>query len=313
MGVMLRRQFLASLAAAPLVPSLAYAAKNRIDRSRFAALTDEIATTPAGAIEFAHKYDLKWLELREIPGGKKHYYKATDEELKTAAKEFKDNGIRISFFNTPYLKITLPGTEPKRRTPETPEAREKRLAAHKIAYDTRIEELRKGINAAHILGVDKMRIFTFQRVAEPQTVFPQVAEILGEMAHVCEKEGIQLIVENEGSCNVGTSQELGDFMKLMPQKNVGLNWDPFNAVALKESQFPEGYSFLPKKRIVNVQTKGKSLLEKDQLLDWAAIFKALDHDGYQGKVGLETHYFDGTRVEKSHLSMQEMIRIVEKS
>jgi sugar phosphate isomerase/epimerase len=70
---------------------------------------------------------------------------------------------------------------------------------------------------------------------------------------------------------------------------------------------------LQKKRICNVQTKGKSLLEVNDKIDWASIFHALERDGYRGQVGLETHYFDGTKIEKSHLSMQEMLRIAETS
>jgi len=119
-----------------------------------------------------------------------------------------------------------------------------------------------------------------------------------------------LLVENEASCNVGTSAELASMLKLIPNKNVGLNWDPQNALPLKETPFPNGYDLLPKKRIWNVQAKGKGLLDEQQRLDWAAIIHALEKDNYQGEVGLETHYFDGTNMEKAQLSMQELVRIV---
>jgi sugar phosphate isomerase/epimerase len=134
---------------------------------------------------------------------------------------------------------------------------------------------------------------------------------MGELALVAEKEGIKLLVENEGSCNVATSAELAAFMKLVPAKNVGMNWDSLNGVALKEIPFPDGYNTLPKDRLWNVQAKGKSLVDPQQKLDWAGIFSALERDGYKGQVGLETHYFDGTNLEKSHLSTEEMIRIAE--
>jgi sugar phosphate isomerase/epimerase len=94
-------------------------------------------------------------------------------------------------------------------------------------------------------------------------------------------------------------------------KNVGINWDPFNATALKEKPYPDGYELLPKKRIWNVQMKGHSLLDEQRKLDWGTIFAALVKDGYRGQVGLETHYFDGTVIEKSHASMREILRIVE--
>jgi L-ribulose-5-phosphate 3-epimerase len=304
---MRRREFLAALGIAPLIA----APTSHIGRARFSFITDEAATSPAEAIAFAHKYDLQWIELRDVPGGKKgHYYKQPEEDLKAAAKEFQDNGLKVSFFNTPFLKITLPGTEPLRRKPEAPEQREKRIAAHQAEFDRRAEDLKQGIRAAHILGVDLLRVFTFQRVQEPESQFQRIADILGEMSLVAEKESVHLIVENEGSCNVATTPELAGIIKLLP-KSVGLNWDPHNAFSYKEIAYPDAYKVLPIDRTRNVQTKGKSLLEPDQRFDWAGIFHALDRDGYRGKIGLETHYFDGTRIEKSHLSMQEMLRITE--
>jgi sugar phosphate isomerase/epimerase len=56
--------------------------------------------------------------------------------------------------------------------------------------------------------------------------------------------------------------------------------------------------------------KGRSILDPQQKLDWKAIFAALEKDGYAGAVGLETHYFDGTNLEKSHLSVQEVKRML---
>jgi sugar phosphate isomerase/epimerase len=108
-----------------------------------------------------------------------------------------------------------------------------------------------------------------------------------------------------------TCVEIADFLKLLPQKSIGLNWDPLNGTSQKENPYPDGYSLLPKKRIHNVQMKGHSLLDDQRKLDWRAIFAALDRDGYKGCAGLETHYFDGTLIEKSHLSVKEIIRILE--
>jgi sugar phosphate isomerase/epimerase len=45
-------------------------------------------------------------------------------------------------------------------------------------------------------------------------------------------------------------------------------------------------------------------------LDWKAIMHAMDKDGYKGKIGLETHIFDGTLIEAAHVSMKEMMRII---
>jgi hypothetical protein len=60
-----------------------------------------------------------------------------------------------------------------------------------------------------------------------------------------------------------------------------------------------------------VQVKGKGIMpnspEKD---DWRAIIQRLDKDGYKGKIGLETHIFDGTLIAAAHVSMEEIMRIL---
>jgi sugar phosphate isomerase/epimerase len=96
-----RREFLAAAASAPLL-----SAKNRIDMSRIAVLTDEVAKSPAEAIEFAKKYGLKWLELRGVPGGGGHYGHLPEATLKQVVKEFHDNGLKVSFLNTGFFKTT---------------------------------------------------------------------------------------------------------------------------------------------------------------------------------------------------------------
>jgi len=244
-----------------------------------------------------------------VPGGKEYIYQ-DEAVLKAAAASFKSNGLKVSFLNSSLMKFAWPGIEPARRRQESEEAAAKRKAADAARYEHRMDDLKKALRAAQILGVDKLRIFTGSRAVEPQKHFARIADILGEMAFVAEKEKVHLLIENEGSCNVATATELAEILKTMPSKWVGLNWDPQNALG-KEVPFPDGYNLLPKKRILNVQYKGKGIMpESKDKLDWKAILQALDKDGYKGCVGQETHIFDGTLIAAAHVSMKEMLRIV---
>lgn len=301
---MTRRELLA-------LPALALRVGRSIDRSRISAITDEIAPTPGEAIRFAQQYGLKWVELRAVPGSKTYYQFLSDDELRAAARELADAGLRVSFLNTGLLKFPMPGTEPVRFRNETPEARAKRLARDQAEFDRRMEDLRKAIRAAHILGTDKIRIFTFTRVADPMALLPRIAEILEPMVAVAERENVRLLVENEGSCNVATCAELAALMKMLPSKHLGINWDALNGAAHGEKPFPDGYQLLPKERIGNVQIKGRSVLQGPQWLDWAAIFQAMARDGYEGCFGLETHIFGPELFQKSHECMREILRIVD--
>lgn len=301
---MLRRNFLlSSLAVGGL------SAKARIDLSRISLLTDEVGKTPAEAIAFAKQYGVSWVELRGLPGKGETYAFMDEARIREVAAELKGAGLRVSFLNSPMLKFTLPGTEPPRRTPETPERKKAREEQDKKRFDSRLEDLNKAIRSAHILGVKGIRVFTFTRVSNPAEVMPKVAEVLIEMERIAAKAGVQLLVENEGSCNVATSAELKQICDLVPGKAFGVNWDPVNGMS-REKPWPDGYQLLPKKRLGNVQMKARALVIGPDLLDWGAIFQQLTKDGYKGKVGLETHVFDGTLIEKAHLSMKKIQELV---
>ena len=301
-----RRSFLAAALAAPGV-----FARNRFDYGRIAVLTDEVARTPEDAIVFAHQYNLHWVELREVPGKRGAYWSLPDDELRATAKGLAENGLKVSFLNTGLLKFQLPGTERARPRQETAAQRDARLASEAARFDRRMADLQLAIRAAHSFDVDKVRVFAFTRTPDPAGVYPRVADIIGEMAHAASKEGVHLLLENENSCNVGSSSEAAALLALLP-KEVGLNWDPDNALGLDETPFPDGYALLRKERLMNVQIKAKSLLPEyhKTIINWTGIFDALANDGYGGKVGLETHIFDGTLIEAAHKSLAEIRRIL---
>ena len=88
-------------------------------------------------------------------------------------------------------------------------------------------------------------------------------------------------------------------------KALGMNWDPDNTFAFGEKAWPDGYKLLPLKKLGNVQMKAGNVIGPRKI-DWASIIKELNKDGYKGCIGLETHIFDGTLIEKAHLCMKEI-------
>lgn len=303
-----RREFLAGLAGAASLRAAA-----RIGLDRISLLTDEIARTPADAIAFCKQYGVQWVELRGVPGGGGTYAYLGEDVLRETARQLREAGLRVSFLNTPLLKFTLPGTEPARRRNETPEQRQQRLERERALFDRRFEDLKKALRAAEMFDVRLVRIFTFTRVAEPEQLLPRVVEILGEMVSEARRAGVRLLVENEGSCNVATSAELRRLCELLPDEGLGINWDPVNAMGRGEKCWPDGYRELPVKRIGNVQMKARGLVIGPEFLPWGEIFDALAADGYSGKIGLETHVFDGTLIEKAHLCMQKILELTARS
>jgi sugar phosphate isomerase/epimerase len=306
--IMTRRELLAAGAAFATCATSLKAAKTHIDKSRISAITDEIGLSTLESIAFAHFYGMQNVEIRNPPG-KKEYFTLPEAEIKADADLFAKEGLKVSFVNTSLLKFTWPGTEPARRRTETPEARDKRLAAEKLRWDQRMDDLQKVIRCAHIMGCDKVRVFAGSRVADPAPFTRGSPTPWARCPRLAEKEKVYLLLENEGSQNVATAAEIADVMKLIPSRWVGYNWDPHNAYG-KEKAYPEGYGFLPKERMLNLQIKGKGVMpESPEKEDWRAIFAALNNDGYEGKLGLETHLFDGTLITAAHKSMDEIMKI----
>ena len=305
---MTRREWIATLAAT--ATALAKST-NKIGLSRLSAISDEIATTPEGALAFAKLYNMQWLELRNVPGGGGEYSRLDEAKLKQAAQSFKENGIRISFLNTGMLKFSLPGTEVKTSRTETAEQKKTRADRDQKRFDERMKWLDDSVRACHLLEVKDVRVFAFSRASEPDKHYQRIADIIGEMAVVAEREGIRLLLENETSCNAATCEESAALLKLIPSKAVGLNWDVLNGVDMKEPAFPHGYSLLAKNRIWNVQAKGKSLLEDGKVQDWQGIIRALAKDGYNGCLGLENHMFGRMLFTNAHYGMRELIRVAE--
>ena len=284
-------------------------ARGRIDKTRISAITDEIGLTTDDSIAFAHQYGLQNVEIRDEPSKKKEYALLPEPEIKMDATRFVREGLKVSFVNTSLLKFPWPGTEPARKRQETEAARQKRLASEQARWDRRMDDLAKALRCAQIMGCDKVRVFTGTRVAEPPAMYQRIADTIGEMALTAQREKIYLLIENEGSQNVATSEGLADILKIIPSRWVGMNWDPHNAYG-RETSYPDGYRLLPKKRILNVQVKAKGVMpDSPEKEDWKAILTALEHDGYQGKIGLETHIFDGTLIAAAHKSMDELMHI----
>lgn len=306
---MTRREWIATLAAS--ATALGKSGSNKIGLSRLSAISDEIATSPEGALGFAKLYNLQWLELRNVPGGGGEYSRLDEAKLKQAAQTFKDAGVRISFLNTGMLKFSLPGTDIETSRPETADQKKTRNERDQKRFDERMRWLADSVRACHILEVKDVRVFAFLRTSDPQQHYQRVAEVIGEMAVVAEREGIRLLLENETSCNAATCEESATLLQLIPSKAVGLNWDVLNGFDMKEPAFPHGYHLLPKNRIWNVQAKGKSLLEEGKIQDWHGIIRALAKDGYTGCLGLENHMFGRMLFTNAHYAMREMIRMAE--
>lgn len=305
---MTRRELLAAALAASVVR-----AADGSKVSHLAAINDEVGLTPDEALAFAKQYGLQWLEMRAamIPGKHEYYETRPLASLKETRKRLADNGIRVSVLDSSLLKFTLPGTVSTKKEDFYVKYFAELGLDDAALYRTRMDMLKHSIEAAHALDTRDIRVFSGWRVADPASVVARVAEILAEMADVAKNANCRLLIENEGSCNVATSDETVEMMRLVPSAGLGLNWDPQNGMALEPVPFPAGYAKLPKARIGNVHVKAEGLFGPKRPLAWGAIMQAMLADGYTGRFTLETHRgHDAANVKASHECMEKMIHLV---
>ena len=282
---MTRRDLLAGASALTLAGRLR-AAKSHLTKARVSAITDELSRTQAGALEFAKKHGLQMLELRTVPETKKDFAFLTAPELKEYATALAAAKIKVSLLKTSLLKFSWHDDE-------------KRFAR-------RADDLASAISAAQILGTDRIRIFTGARGSAD---LPTVAHTIGEMIPAADRARVRLVIENEPTQNVGTSAELKALLDLLPSKAIGANWDPWNAMALKENAWPEGYKALPKDRLLNVQIKAESLGAPDRIR-WKTVLETLERDGFSGTVSLATEATGDAFMDKADDAVDEIMHVV---
>ena len=264
---------------------------------KVAVISDGLSPDFETALKILKSYQVSWAEIRSVWG--KYNTEATPERIRRLKELLDQYEIRCSQVDTALFKCTLPGTTTLGAgTPVYP-------------YAEQMDLLKRAIERAHVWGTDKLRIFTFWRVADPEKIFGRISEEVQKAAEVAKSAGIRLTIENEDATNVGTVQELAKMLATLPP-NVGANYDVGNGMWLGEVSYPDGYKTLDPKRIWNMHLKGaqyqpnfkgcqETFADLGQI-DLKGQLQALLRDGYEGTMSLECEF------EAPHLSYTETTR-----
>lgn len=294
-----RRSLLAGIAA--LFAARFAAARSHITRARVSLITDEMGANQHFAVAWATDQGRVGLvDLRNVPESGKEFALLTAPELRGYASELAENKLKVSLLRTSLLKFAWPAIKPADTAASSPaEPDEKRWARRK-------DDLMRALAAAAILGTDRIRIFTGARAADPAAALPQVAAAIQEFIPAAEAAKVRLVIENEPSQNIATGAELKALMNLLPSPAVGFIWDPWNALARGES---DGFSLLPRNRMLAVQVKGESL-EGPNSLNWRLILDSLQKENFQGPVALATERFGEAYLQQSRDMAGDLLHIV---
>jgi sugar phosphate isomerase/epimerase len=300
---MQRRKFIqiASQAAA-FAPQL-----RRANTFNLGAISDSFSENFEDALKIMSSYGLDWVEIRNVYGvynteaGPAHIQRI--KELLTGYR------FRVSVIDSALYKCTLPGTQPVRG----------QRSVH--SYQEQSELLKRACDRAHAFGADKVRGFTFWRVAEPANIEERISEELVKAARVAKREGVRLVIENEETCNAATGRELARVLTMAPEPNLGANWDVGNGYWQGEASYPDGYNALDKSRIWHMHLKGvicavKATKCAETLAgagenDLRAQFVRLIRDGYQETMSLECEFQRPgiSHLETSKRSLEGLLKI----
>jgi sugar phosphate isomerase/epimerase len=239
---------------------------------------------------YYRKYRLRWAEIRylNLAGKNRYVYAdATSQQLKQIRRQLDDAGVKLSVLDTAIYKIALPGTTPVADAPAYADA------AHE-EFGRQLDDLKRAAEAAHALGTQRIRIFTFRRVARPSMVFDRIIEELQKAIAVAKQLDVTLLVENEYDCNTGTGEEIASLFKAIRDRRLMHNWDPCNCYEMGEQPFPKVWNQLDHSRISHIHLKDARGKEWKPIgagdINFSGQFQALKRMAYSGTLSLETRY-----------------------
>jgi sugar phosphate isomerase/epimerase len=238
-----------------------------------AIVTDEIALDIRTAITEGKKLGVRKYELRCIGSYEKRvpYIDKTDYDF---IKEQVANGsIQITALSPGTFKVT----------PSDTKAIERGMK----------ETLPATFTMAKELGVPLIIIFSFTKDDTPET---KVCGYYEQIANMAAEHGLAVAIENEPGFYCDSGVTTARILKQMNMPNLGVNWDPANAIGTGELPYPVGYEAL-KPFIRNVHVKDaiidarrSCMLFGEGGVNWAGQISALMKDKVVAHVTLETHY-----------------------
>ena len=177
------------------------------------------------------------------------------------------------------------------------------------AYRAHIKTLERCIEVAQALGTNLVRIFSFRKEmvlfgAEPiisEGVWEMLLDRLEEPLQLADAAGITLVIETAISGNVTSAFLAKKLIDELDAPHLKVLWDPCSSLYCTEVPYPDGYEAI-REHIAHVHLKDGVVNLPAATFDFCAmrqgqmdpyyndIVKALDRDGYEGAISLESVY-----------------------
>jgi len=263
---------------------------------RISIVTDELSNDPATAFEIGLEWGIREFELRgvfdrRVPRIEPHLRRGL-------VRSVRDFGVTVPVLSPGLFKIGLPAGEPNRSNLGWMDASFD-LAwsqARTVLADHLDNLLPRTLDLAAELGASQIIAFSFARGADKTDAIPQaVVEALARAAELAAAAGIRIAVETEEGHWANTGRRTAALVEAVSMPNLGINWDPANALIDGDLPYPTGYEAV-REHVFNVHFKdvavaadGSWTIVEQGGVDWAGEITALLRDGYAGAIAIEPH------------------------
>jgi len=274
--------------------------------NRLGVLTDEVSDRFEEALDWAKEQGLKHVEVRVVNGA--NAASLTDEQAAEIRREVEVRGLFVSAVASPLFKCAL--------DPDRPVASGDTFGQAEETVEAHFAKLDRMIQLANALGTTRIRVFSFWREADPQAHLSEIVRHLKEAARIAQQAGVQLLLENEPSCNGGFAEEVGTIVAAVDSPALRGLWDPGNEAYGGREAYPAGYACM-KDRLSHVHLKD-AYMQADGTPRCVPLgsgsvpvisqLRALLADGYTGLFTIETHYRPegGSRMTGTRMSLDAL-------
>jgi sugar phosphate isomerase/epimerase len=238
-----------------------------------AIVTDEIALDIRTAIAEGKKLGIRKYELRCIGSYEKRVPYIDQADYGFIKEQVASGVLQITALSPGTFKVTPSET--------------------KVIERGLQETLPATFIMAKELGAPLIIIFSFTRDDTPE------AKVLGyyeQIAHMAAEHGLAVAIENEPGFYCDSGVTTARILQQLNIANLGVNWDPANAIGTGELPYPVGYDAV-KPFIRNVHVKDAIMdarqgckLFGDGGVNWSGQISALLKDQIVPHITLETHY-----------------------
>lgn len=273
---------------------------------RLGVLTDEVSDCYEEALEWAAEQGLSHVEVRMVNG--RNVAELTDEQAVEIRRQAEARGLYISAVASPLFKCALEPSRPV-ASGDTFGQQEENAEAHH-------HKLTRVIQIAKLLGTHRIRIFSFWREENPGLYIEEISGHLQQAAGIAASEGIELLLENEPSCNGGVAEEVAAIVQSVGSPALRALWDPGNEAHTGREAYPAGYESVKdlvshvhlKDAYVDHNGKGRCVPLGSGTVPVIEQLRALAADGYEGLFTIETHFTPkgGSRMTGTRITLEAL-------